>query len=123
MLFRSATLGAYHAPACKKNFSFKLIPNYSITSEDAEKHPWQVLVNIKGVAMEEGYCPLSLEFVSICVVHKNNVRKGLRERILRVTDDSPIELTEKVVDEFVDEVPMAVKLERFRKTKKRADVS
>ena len=56
---KEATLGAYHAPACKKNFSFKLIPNYSITSEDAEKHPWQVLVNIKGVAMEEGYCPLS----------------------------------------------------------------
>jgi len=103
----------------KKNFSFKLIPNYSITSEDAEKHPWQVLVNIKGVAMEEGYCPLSLEFVSICVVHKNNVRKGLRERILSVTDGSPIELTEKVVEEFVDEVPMAVKLERFRKTKKK----
>ena len=116
---KEATLGAYHAPACKKNFSFKLIPNYSITSEDAEKHPWQVLVNIKGVAMEEGYCPLSLEFVSICVVHKNNVRKGLRERILRVTDGLPIELTEKVVEEFVDEVPMAVKLERFRKTKKR----
>lgn len=116
---KEATLGAYHAPACKKNFSFKLIPNYSITSEDAEKHPWQVLVNIKGVAMEEGYCPLSLEFVSICVVHKNNVRKGLRERILSVTDGSPIELTEKVVEEFVDEVPMAVKLERFRKTKKK----
>ena len=38
---------------------------------------------------------------------------------MRVTDDSPIELTEKVVDEFVDEVPMAVKLERFRKNKKR----
>ena len=38
---------------------------------------------------------------------------------MRVTDDSPIELTEKVVDEFVDEVPMAVKLERFRKTKKK----
>ena len=66
--------------------------------------------------MEEEYCPLSLEFVPICVVHKNNVSKGLRERILSVTDGSPIELTEKVVEEFVDEVPMAVKLERFRKT-------
>ena len=69
--------------------------------------------------MEKGFCPLSLEFVSVCIVHKSNIKLGLRERILRVTDDSPIELTEKVVDEFVDEVPMAVKLERFRKTKKR----
>ncbi|AYQ58959.1 MP [Brugmansia latent virus] len=114
---QEATLGSYNAPACKKNFSFKLIPNYSVTTADAERRPWQVLVNIKGVSMVEGYCPLSLEFVSVCVVHKNNVRKGLRERVTNVTDEGPLELTEAVVEEFMDDVPMAVRLASFNKRK------
>lgn len=58
-----ATLGSYRSGAAKKRFSFKLIPNYSVTTDDAKRNIWQVLVNIRGVAMEAGYCPLSLEFV------------------------------------------------------------
>lgn len=112
-----ATLGSYTAKASKKNFSFKLIPNYSITSQDAERRPWEVMVNIRGVAMEEGWCPLSLEFVSVCIVHKNNVRKGLREKVTTVSEDSAIELTEEVVDEFIEAVPMARRLQNFRKPK------
>lgn len=112
-----ATLGSYTAKACKKNFSFKLIPNYSVTTADAERRPWEVLVNIKGVAMEEGWCPLSLEFVSVCIVHKNNVRKGLREKITAVSGDNSLELTEAVVDEFIENVPMARRLKTFRSRK------
>ena len=47
-----ATLGSYRTSAAKKRFAFKLIPNYSITTADAERNVWQVLVNIRGV--EEG---------------------------------------------------------------------
>lgn len=120
---RESTLGSYTAAASKKSFNFKLIPNYSVTSQDAERRPWQVLVNIKGVAMEDGWCPLSLEFVSVCIVHKNNVRKGLREKITSVTDGSTTELTEEVVDDFVENVPMAVRLENFRRNKKKSNVN
>ncbi|BDB16632.1 movement protein [Scopolia mild mottle virus] len=112
-----ATLGSYTAKACKKNFSFKLIPNYSVTTQDAERRPWEVMVNIKGVEMEEGWCPLSLEFVSVCIVHKNNVRKGLREKVTSVSEDNSIELTEKVVDDFFESVPMARRLHNFKKKK------
>lgn len=112
-----ATLGSYTTKASKKNFSFKLIPNYSITSQDAERRPWEVMVNIRGVAMSEGWCPLSLEFVSVCIVHKNNVRKGLREKVTAVSEDDAIELTEDVVEEFIEAVPMARRLQNLRKPK------
>nr|AIX94571.1 movement protein [Yellow tailflower mild mottle virus] len=109
-----ATLGSYTAPACKKNFSFKLIPNYSVTTADAERRPWEVMVNIKGVAMAEGWCPLTLEFVCVCIVHKTNVRTGLREKVTSVSEGSSIELTEDVVDEFFESVPMARRLQNLR---------
>lgn len=112
-----ATIGSYSASACNRNFSFKLIPNYAVTSNDAERRPWQVLVNIRGVAMEKGWCPLSLEFVSVCIVHKNNVKKGLREKVTSVKDGSSIELTEEVVDEFFEGVPMAARLANYRNRK------
>ncbi|AAN17780.1 movement protein [Tobacco latent virus] len=112
---KEATLGSYNAPACKKQFSFKIIPNYAVTTADAKRAPWQILVNIKGVRMENGWCPLSLEFVSVCIVHKNNVKLGLREKITNVSDNGPIELTEAVVDEFVESVPMAERLEKFKR--------
>nr|WOL52755.1 movement protein [Capsicum mild mottle virus] len=110
-----ATLGSYTAKASKKNFSFKLIPNYSVTTQDAERRPWEVMVNIKGVAMEEGWCPLSLEFVSVCVVHKTNVRKGLREKVTSVSEGETVELSEAVVEEFIENVPMARRLQNLRK--------
>lgn len=109
-----ATLGSYKTCAAKKRFAFKLIPNYSVTSADAERNIWQVLINIKGVAMEKGFCPLSLEFVSVCIVHKTNIKLGLREKITSVSDGGPVELTEEVVDEFVESVPMAERLRKFR---------
>lgn len=99
-----ATLGSYRTSAAKKRFAFKLIPNYSITTADAERKVWQVLVNIRGVAMEKGFCPLSLEFVSVCIVHKSNIKLGLREKITSVSEGGPVELTEAVVDEFIESV-------------------
>nr|WIW79842.1 movement protein [Bell pepper mottle virus] len=109
-----ATLGSYYTGAAKKRFQFKVTPNYSVTTDDAKKNIWQVLVNIKGVRMSAGFCPLSLEFVSVCIVFKNNIKLGLREKITRVTDAGPMELTEEVVDEFIENVPMAARLARFR---------
>ena len=81
-----------------KRFAFKLIPNYSITTADAERNVWQVLVNIRGVAMGKGFCPLSLEFVSVCIVHKSNIKLGLREKITSVSEGGPVELTEAYRD-------------------------
>nr|WGL40998.1 movement protein [Odontoglossum ringspot virus] len=114
-----ATLGSYHTSACKKRFTFKIIPNYSVTTADALKGIWQVMTNIRGVEMEKGFCPLSLEFVSICVVYLNNIKLGLREKILNVTEGGPTELTEAVVDEFVEKVPMAARLKSFRSANKK----
>ena len=85
-----ATLGPYRTSAAKKRFAFKLITNYSITTADAERKVWQVLVNIRGVAMEKGFCPLSLEFVSVCIVHKSNIKLGLREKITSVSEGGPV---------------------------------
>ena len=51
---------------------------------DAERKVWQVLVNIRGVAMEKGFCPLSLEFVSVCIVHKSNIKLGLRGKMIEL---------------------------------------
>ena len=76
-----ATLGSYYTAAAKKRFQFKVVPNYGITTKDAEKNIWQVLVNIKNVKMSAGYCPLSLEFVSVRIVYKNNIKLGLREKV------------------------------------------
>ncbi len=109
-----ATLGSYYTGAAKKRFQFKIVPNYAITTKDAEKNIWQVLVNIRNVKMAGGFCPLSLEFVSVCIVYKNNIKLGLREKITRVNDAGPIELTEEVVDEFMESVPMSVRLAKFR---------
>lgn len=109
-----ATLGSYYTGAAKKRFQFKVTPNYSVTTEDAKKNIWQVLVNIKGVKMSTGYCPLTLEFVSVCIVFRNNIKLGLREKITKVTDTGPMELTEAVVDEFIENVPMAARLRNFR---------
>ncbi|QNH85182.1 movement protein [Yellow pepper mild mottle virus] len=116
-----ATLGSYYTGAAKKRFQFKVTPNYSVTTEDAKKNIWQVLVNIKGVKMSVGFCPLSLEFVSVCVVFRNNIKLGLREKITRVTDSGPMELTEEVVDKFIEDVPMAVRLRNFRSKSSKMD--
>jgi len=112
-----ATLGSYSTAAAKRKFSFKLIPNYSITTADALKAPWQVLVNIRGVAMEEGFCPLTLEFVSVCLVHKSHVSLGLKQRLTNVSDGGVMELTEDAVGEYIDDTPMAVRYQRFRNNK------
>lgn len=109
-----ATLGSYYTAAAKKRFQFKVVPNYGITTKDAEKNIWQVLVNIKNVKMSAGYCPLSLEFVSVCIVYKNNIKLGLREKVTSVNDGGPMELSEEVVDEFMENVPMSVRLAKFR---------
>lgn len=114
-----ATLGSYRSGAAKKRFSFKLIPNYSVTTDDAKKNIWQVLVNIRGVAMEAGYCPLSLEFVSVCVVYESNIKLGLREKLRSISEGGDFELTEAVVDEFVESVPMAERLSKFRSYRKK----
>ena len=58
-----ATIGSYYTAAAKKRFQFKVVPNYAITTQDAMKNVWQVLVNIRNVKMSAGFCPLSLEFV------------------------------------------------------------
>ena len=52
--------------------------------------------------MSAGYCPLSLEFVSVCIVYKNNIKLGLREKVTSVNDGGPMELSEEVVDEFME---------------------
>lgn len=109
-----ATLASYYTAAAKKRFQFKVVPNYNITTKDAEKAVWQVLVNIRNVKIAAGYCPLSLEFVSVCIVYKNIIKLGLREKITSVTDGGPMELSEEVVDEFMEEVPMSVRLAKFR---------
>lgn len=114
-----ATLGSYRSGAAKKRFSFKLIPNYSVTTDDAKRNIWQVLVNIRGVAMEAGYCPLSLEFVSVCVVYKSVIKLGLREKIQSISEGGNFELTEAVVDEFMESVPMAERLSKFRSYRKK----
>ena len=64
--------------------------------------------------MSAGYCPLSLEFVSVCIVYKNNIKLGLREKVTSVNDGGPMELSEEVVDEFMENVPMSVRLAKFR---------
>lgn len=72
--------------------------------------------------MEKGFCPLSLEFVSVCIVHKSNIKLGLREKITSVSEGGPVELTEAVVDEFIESVPMADRLRKFRnQSKKRSN--
>ena len=72
--------------------------------------------------MEKGFCPLSLEFVSVCIVHKSNIKLGLREKITSASEGGPVELTEAVVDEFIESVPMADRLRKFRnQSKKRSN--
>lgn len=118
-----ATLGSYYTAAAKKRFQFKVVPNYAITTNDAVKNVWQVLVNIRNVRMSAGFCPLSLEFVSVCIVYRNNIKLGLREKITSVRDGGPMELTEEVVDEFMEDVPMSIRLAKFRsRTGKKSDV-
>nr|CCH64091.1 movement protein [Tobacco mosaic virus]CCH64103.1 movement protein [Tobacco mosaic virus]CCH64106.1 movement protein [Tobacco mosaic virus] len=118
-----ATLGSYYTAAAKKRFQFKVVPNYAITTQDAMKNVWQVLVNIRNVKMSAGFCPLSLEFVSVCIVYRNNIKLGLREKITNVRDGGPMELTEEVVDEFMEDVPMSIRLAKFRsRTGKKSDV-
>ena len=118
-----ATLGSYYTAAAKKRFQFKVVPNYAITTNDAVKNVWQVLVNIRNVRMSAGFCPLSLEFVSVCIVYRNNIKLGLREKITSVRDGGPMELSEEVVDEFMEDVPMSIRLAKFRsRTGKKSDV-
>ncbi len=118
-----ATLGSYYTAAAKKRFQFKVVPNYAITTQDAVKNVWQVLVSIRNVRMSAGFCPLSLEFVSVCIVYRNNIKLGLREKITSVREGGPMELTEAVVDEFMENVPMSVRLAKFRsRTRKKSDV-
>nr|WLJ60132.1 MAG: movement protein [Piper chlorosis virus] len=113
---REATLGSYYNSAAGKRFSFKLIPNYSVTTNDARRNPWQVMVNIRNVKIEPGWCPLTLEFVSVCITHSNNVTKGLRAKITRVIDGTSLELNDGVLDEFIESVPMASRLSNLRLT-------
>ena len=42
------------------------------------------------------------------------IKKGLREKITNVSDGTLTELTEDVVDEFVENVPMARRLQTLR---------
>ena len=51
----------------------------------------------------------------ICFVfNENNIKLGLREKVTSVNDGGPMELSEEVVDEFMENVPMSVRLAKFR---------
>ena len=52
--------------------------------------------------------------MSVCIVYRNNIKLGLREKITSVRDGGPMELSEEVVDEFMENVPMSVRLAKFR---------
>lgn len=110
---REATLGTYRSAAKDKRFQFKLIPNYFVSREDAKRNPWQMLVHIKGVDMEEGWCPLTIEVVSVAMCANNVVTKGLKERVLAAGDEN-VELSEGVVDEFVDSITPTQLLQQYR---------
>ena len=59
----------------------------------------------------------------MCIVYKNNIKLGLREKVTSVNDGGPMELSEEVVDEFMEDVPMSIRLAKFRsRTGKKSDV-
>ena len=63
--------------------------------------------------MEKGFCSLFLEFVLVCIVHKSNIKLGLREKITSVLEGGLVELIEAVVDEFIESVLMVDRLRKF----------
>ncbi|QOC69616.1 movement protein [Hoya necrotic spot virus] len=109
---REAIIGCYKAQAKERNFSFKLVPNYFVTATDAVRKPWQLLVQLNGLRMDEGWSALSLEVVSVCICANSIVSKGLRERVLTAGEGS-VDF-EKVVDDFVDNVPSFASLSAIR---------
>nr|UOF93193.1 movement protein [Streptocarpus flower break virus]WJP00477.1 movement protein [Streptocarpus flower break virus] len=110
---REAILGTYRAAAVEKRFQFKLIPNYFVSQEDALRRPWQVQVSLKGLKFEEGFSPLTLEFVSVVVCANSVVTKGLRERLNNVGDPN-VEVSEVAVNEFIDSISASQSLSRAR---------
>jgi len=110
---REAIIGTYRAAAKEKRFQFKLIPNYFVTSADAKRNPWQAHVKLRGIRIEEGWSPLTIEVVSVAICANSIVLKGLREKILNVVDPN-VEGFEGAVDEFIDSVPASQSLNSFR---------
>lgn len=107
-----AILGTYRAHAKGRNFSFSLVPNYFVTSQDAARNPWQLMVKLSGLSIEKGWSPLTIEVVSVVLCANSVVSKGLRERILQVGDNN-IDF-ERAVDEYVDSVSVVTDLRSFR---------
>lgn len=114
---REAILGTFRAAAVQKRFQFKLIPNYFVSQQDALRKPWQVQLTLRGLRFEEGFNPLSLEFVSVVLCAHSIVSKGLRSKLISVGDPE-VELSEAVVDKFIDSVPASQALLRARQGKR-----
>ncbi|ARI47180.1 MP [Hoya chlorotic spot virus] len=109
---REAVIGCYKAQAKSKTFSFKLVPNYFVTANDAARNPWQLMVQLSGLRFEESWSPLTLEVVSVVICANSIVSKGLREKILQVGDEN-IDF-EKAVDDYIDNVPSFASLRNLR---------
>nr|QIJ70149.1 movement protein [Ribgrass mosaic virus] len=115
---KECVIGTYRAAAKSKRFQFKLVPNYFVSTADAKRKPWQVHVRIQDVKIEAGWQPLALEVVSVAMVANNVVMKGLREKIIAISDPD-VEGFEGVVDEFVDSVEAFKAVDNFRKKKRK----
>lgn len=115
---KECVIGTYRAAAKNRRFQFKLVPNYFVSTMDAKRKPWQVHVRIQDVKIEAGWQPLALEVVSVAMVTNNVVMKGLRERVIAISDPD-VEGFEGVVDEFVDSVAAFKAVDNFRKRKRK----
>nr|QYW08471.1 MAG: putative movement protein [Sichuan virgavirus] len=107
-----AILGSYRAQAKGRKFSFSLVPNYFVTSQDATRNPWQLMVKLSGLSIEQGWSPLTIEVVSVTLCANSVVSKGLRERILHVGDTNAD--FEQIVDDYVDSASVVADLRSFR---------
>jgi len=115
---KECVIGTYRAAAKSKRFQFKLVPNYFVTTADAKRKPWQVHVRIQDVKIEAGWQPLALEAVSVAMLANNVIMKGLREKVVAISDPD-VEGFEGVVDEFVDSVAAFKAVDNFRKKKRK----
>lgn len=115
---KECVIGTYRAAAKNRRFQFKLVPNYFVSTADAKRKPWQVHVRIQDVKIEAGWQPLALEVVSVAMVTNNVIMKGLRERVVAISDPD-VEGFEGVVDEFVDSVAAFKAVDNFRKRKRK----
>lgn len=107
-------------------FQFTFSPNFSITMNDLKKNPIELIVDLQGLPLCDGFEPLSLELGFLFYYSDSALSSSLGAKIKLLQSETNVEsgdIPDRVFDEVVSEVDLSSVIPKARNLRNALSVS